>query len=186
MIRRMKSSSTPCPLDEMPVICLKRCPYLRTHVTALIGESWRQKNNSCTLEKGSCNSYLQSRCNRYACKLSANYSSACLPENVNVAYKGQDIPVPSSKRLHRATHPERLCSWIKRHFWTHRQLELHHQPGAPQAPYPHCYPTRYQKCVRRGASQPNKMCATISSCSLWNSTISRKFIQWLLGHHSHR
>ena len=48
----MKSSSTPCPLDQIPVICLKRCPYLRTYVTALIGESWRQRTIPIPWKKG--------------------------------------------------------------------------------------------------------------------------------------
>ena len=28
IIRRMKSSSSPCPIDKISVICFKRCPYL--------------------------------------------------------------------------------------------------------------------------------------------------------------
>ena len=36
----MKSSGSPCPLDQLSIICFKRCPYLRTYLTELIRESW--------------------------------------------------------------------------------------------------------------------------------------------------
>ena len=35
----MKSGS-PCPLDQISVICLKRCPYLRTYLTEIIHVAW--------------------------------------------------------------------------------------------------------------------------------------------------
>ena len=31
---------SPCPLDQISVICLKRCPYLRTYLTEIIHVSW--------------------------------------------------------------------------------------------------------------------------------------------------
>ena len=40
VIRKMKSSGLPCPLDQLSIICFKRCPYLRTYLTELIRESW--------------------------------------------------------------------------------------------------------------------------------------------------
>jgi hypothetical protein len=40
VIRKMKPSGSPCPLDEISVICLKRCPYLRTYLTEIIHASW--------------------------------------------------------------------------------------------------------------------------------------------------
>ena len=36
IIRKMKLSGSPCPLDQISVICLKRCPYLRTYLTEII------------------------------------------------------------------------------------------------------------------------------------------------------
>jgi hypothetical protein len=36
VIRKMKASGSPCPLDQISVICFKRCPYLRTYLTELI------------------------------------------------------------------------------------------------------------------------------------------------------
>ena len=36
VIRKMKPSGSPCPLDQISVICLKRCPYLRTYLTEII------------------------------------------------------------------------------------------------------------------------------------------------------
>ena len=30
VINRMKSSGSPCPLDQISIICFKRCPYLRS------------------------------------------------------------------------------------------------------------------------------------------------------------
>ena len=40
IIRRMKSSSSPCPLDQISIICFKRCPYLRSFLTELIRITW--------------------------------------------------------------------------------------------------------------------------------------------------
>ena len=37
----MKASGSPCPLDQVSVICLKRCPYLRTYLTAIVVEIWK-------------------------------------------------------------------------------------------------------------------------------------------------
>ena len=36
----MKSSGSPCPLDQLSIICFKRCPYLRTYLTDLIHDIW--------------------------------------------------------------------------------------------------------------------------------------------------
>ena len=38
--RKMKPSGSPCPLDQISVICLKRCPYLRTYLIEFIQTSW--------------------------------------------------------------------------------------------------------------------------------------------------
>ena len=40
IIRKMKSSGSPCPLDQLSIICFKRCPYLRTYLTDLIHDIW--------------------------------------------------------------------------------------------------------------------------------------------------
>ena len=40
IIRKMKSSGSPCPLDQLSIICFKRCPYLRTYLSELIHEIW--------------------------------------------------------------------------------------------------------------------------------------------------
>ena len=40
MIRKMKTSGSPCPLDQLSIICFKRCPYLRTYLTELIRSVW--------------------------------------------------------------------------------------------------------------------------------------------------
>ncbi|CAB4040492.1 Hypothetical predicted protein [Paramuricea clavata] len=40
VIRKMKSSGSPCPLDQLSIICFKRCPYLRTCLSELIQEIW--------------------------------------------------------------------------------------------------------------------------------------------------
>ena len=41
VIRKMKSSAgSPCPLDQLSIICFKRCPYLRTYLSELIQEIW--------------------------------------------------------------------------------------------------------------------------------------------------
>ena len=40
VIRKMKASGSPCPLDQISVICFKRCPFLRTFLTEIIQEIW--------------------------------------------------------------------------------------------------------------------------------------------------
>ena len=39
----MKTSGSPCPLDQISVICYKRCPYLRSYLTAIIAEILTKK-----------------------------------------------------------------------------------------------------------------------------------------------
>ena len=36
----MKSSGSPCPLDQLSIISFKHCPYLRTYLTELIHDIW--------------------------------------------------------------------------------------------------------------------------------------------------
>ena len=43
IIKKMKTSGSPCPLDQISVICFKRCPYLRTFITSLCGEVMQNK-----------------------------------------------------------------------------------------------------------------------------------------------
>ena len=50
-IRKMKASGTPCPLDQVSVICLKRCPYLRTYLTAIVVEIWKSGHIPVTWKK---------------------------------------------------------------------------------------------------------------------------------------
>ena len=40
IVRRMKSSSSPCPLDNISIICFKRCSYLRSPLTKIICAIW--------------------------------------------------------------------------------------------------------------------------------------------------
>jgi len=39
VIRKMKASGSPCPLDQISIICFKRCPYLRTCSMVFMGVS---------------------------------------------------------------------------------------------------------------------------------------------------
>ena len=43
IIKRMKTSGLPCPLDQISIICYKRCPYLRSYLTAIIEKIWKKK-----------------------------------------------------------------------------------------------------------------------------------------------
>ena len=36
IIRKMKASGSPCPLDQLSIICFKRCPFLCTYLTEVI------------------------------------------------------------------------------------------------------------------------------------------------------
>ncbi|CAB3995586.1 Hypothetical predicted protein [Paramuricea clavata] len=40
VIRKMKPSGSPCPLDQISIICFKRCPYLRSYLTEIIHAAW--------------------------------------------------------------------------------------------------------------------------------------------------
>ena len=48
VIRKMKASGSPCPLDQLSIICFKRCPYLRTYLAEIIRAVW--KSGSVPLE----------------------------------------------------------------------------------------------------------------------------------------
>ena len=41
VIKHMKSSGPPCPLDQIPIICFKRCPYLRSFIVNICTEVLR-------------------------------------------------------------------------------------------------------------------------------------------------
>ena len=43
IIYRMKTSGAPCPLDQISIITLKRCPYLRTYLLEVIKAAWSAK-----------------------------------------------------------------------------------------------------------------------------------------------
>ena len=40
IIFKMKSSASPCPLDRVSIIVLKKCPYLRTYLWRIISAAW--------------------------------------------------------------------------------------------------------------------------------------------------
>ena len=59
----MKASGSPYPLDQISVICFKRCPFLPTVITILLSTIWRSSNipsewkKACTIlvhKKGNC------------------------------------------------------------------------------------------------------------------------------------
>ena len=43
IIQKMKAKGSPCPLDQLSILCFKRCPYLRSYLLALYTEVWNQK-----------------------------------------------------------------------------------------------------------------------------------------------
>ena len=43
IIWRMKSSKSPCAIDQISVIMLKRCPFLRTYLSDIINHIWSSK-----------------------------------------------------------------------------------------------------------------------------------------------
>ena len=55
IIRKMKISGSPCPLDQISIICFQRCPYLRSYLAELIQAVWVSGNipekwkKSCTI-----------------------------------------------------------------------------------------------------------------------------------------
>ena len=51
IIRRMKTSGSPYPLDQISIIVLKRSPYLQTYLTAVISKAWTTKTFPCTWKK---------------------------------------------------------------------------------------------------------------------------------------
>ena len=51
IIRKMKASGSPCPLDQVSVICLKRCSYFRTYLTAIVVEIWKSGHIPVTWKK---------------------------------------------------------------------------------------------------------------------------------------
>ena len=51
IIKRTKTSGPPCPLDQISIIWYKRCPYLRSYLTALIAEIWKKNVIPLTWKK---------------------------------------------------------------------------------------------------------------------------------------
>ena len=51
VIRKMKSSGSPCPLDQISILCFKRCPYLRSHLTEIIRAVWLSGEVPCHWKK---------------------------------------------------------------------------------------------------------------------------------------
>ena len=47
----MKSSASPCPLDQLSIICFKRFPYLRSYLTNIIHEIWKSQAVPTTWKK---------------------------------------------------------------------------------------------------------------------------------------
>lgn len=43
IINKMKAASSPCPLDQISIICFKRCPFLVSYMTVLLEEVWSRK-----------------------------------------------------------------------------------------------------------------------------------------------
>ena len=41
VVRRMKASGSPCPLNKISIIPFKRCPYLRTYLTEVFSLPWK-------------------------------------------------------------------------------------------------------------------------------------------------
>ena len=61
VISRMKTSGSPCPLDQISIICFKRCPYLRSYLLEVINqvieknnipESWKKAVTILIYKKG--------------------------------------------------------------------------------------------------------------------------------------
>ena len=61
VISRMKTSGSPCPLDQLSIICFKRCPYLRSYILKVcneviaknsIPESWKKAVTILIYKKG--------------------------------------------------------------------------------------------------------------------------------------
>ena len=44
IISKMKAGAAVCPLDQVSVLTLKKCRYLKTHLTCLIQKLWKGQN----------------------------------------------------------------------------------------------------------------------------------------------
>ena len=51
VIRKMKSSGLPSPFDQISILCFKRCPYLRSHLTEIICAVWLSGEVPCHWKK---------------------------------------------------------------------------------------------------------------------------------------
>ena len=52
VIMKMKSSASPCPLDQISIIAFKKCPYLRTHLWKIISTAWTRGEFPTTWKRG--------------------------------------------------------------------------------------------------------------------------------------
>ena len=51
IIRKMKTSGSPCPLDQISIIALKRSSYLRTYLTEIVSQAWKAETIPDTWKK---------------------------------------------------------------------------------------------------------------------------------------
>ena len=49
---KMKSSASPCPLDQVSIIVLKKCTYLRTYLWRIMSASWARGDFSTVWKRG--------------------------------------------------------------------------------------------------------------------------------------
>ena len=85
VIKQMKSKGSPCPLDQISIICFKKCPYLRTYITTICAKVWETNHIPYgILEESSQYINLQKACHRQSSELLTNYSPASRIKNLYV------------------------------------------------------------------------------------------------------
>ena len=52
IIFKMKSSASPCPLDQVSIIVLKKCPYFRIYLWRIISASWSRGDFPTVWKRG--------------------------------------------------------------------------------------------------------------------------------------
>ena len=52
IVRKMRSSASPCPFDQVSIIVLKKCPILRTLLWRIIVHTWRAKKIPVKWKRG--------------------------------------------------------------------------------------------------------------------------------------
>ena len=96
VIKRMKSKASPCPLDQISIICFKQCLHLRTYIIAICTKVWGT-NRIPSSWKRAVSILIYKKDSRQSSELPTNYSRASHIKILYVISTQQNMYILMSK-----------------------------------------------------------------------------------------